>query len=992
MPHASKQLVPIGCNMNDAAYPFRGEHRLANCMNHGHSGVVKRIPTSIAMRITGSNLVIEEVKTPKGVELECELGVDGGIARPVSLQNAAAFMVPGDGHDYNLIAALRASGNPTKHYCKLTFNGSEGVGVLRVRAPEGCSPDVVYIVADGRRLRPTAGVFRIPIQTKECALVANLPLPSGPPPPPSFSFTATPPLPLATTDKLSEKTPGASTDATVVSGEVPELETRIHPPLIPDTGDATVTKYTTASMPSFVATAPGFNVQLTGENGSTACGVGVAALPLSHRRAQTVQIVVSDAQGRVLLRQRSHVPSLEAAAVFLALKDDEKGELALSGNPGSKIVVGGVPQADPSATAVLPRVAPQQVVAVQHNADGSVSNAILDVAPASVPASVAVVVPQQPQAPTQTPPEIWVKELCEALQSLNPEEQRRLVQNIHPSSIPGMTIVNFVRDQLTHQPPAISFTISNNGLEALQCPGYSVTAAIGNDPAFQIPALGSVALTPGKTALLTAMNTLTHRAVSCCRVQMAMPSTMTFNSATASAYPPNAAAGSLMQAGSSADENADSALVNRLVDCLLRHNLSAPLVAKELDSMPTAPFSAQGRRTLSLLANCLRSATASGAAAAIQAASAQAAEATHAASEEIFFTCGPGYVDNIYTSQSQYQLFGAVDHGAPQTVPQRGRIPAQGTLEGEQKPFFIHITARDPTTGAIKVERTITVLGVRHEARPSPGTAEAPSPAQVNNTTEPSASGAPALASGQQLSPGSAGWTIPYMDVSLQAVGQDVQARISCHPHLRIVCDVDGVGGNTGRSDFVAKMPATCLHQVNFSLIDLHGRVVFQQKLGVPAMASSLWGLALQHNGLAVDPEGGALVTASINRAVERTLQGNFVSFDAGLPHFVHLRRYHNGIHDGCAGEVSLRLPGFTLPAEVEEVTRIMRRRANGETSDPQTKKALEHLRARCTVPSIVELITSILDGWSAPVNADARTSGGDSSSSRIFFRLTGTD
>lgn len=982
--------------MNDAAYPFRGEHRLASCINHGHSGVVKRIPTSIAMRISGSNLVIEEVKTPKGVELECELGVDGGIARPVSLQQASAFMVPGDGHDYNLIATVKASGNPMKHYCKLTFNGSEGMSVLRVRAPEGCSPDAVYIVADGRRLRPTAGWFRIPIQTKECALVVNLPLDGAPPPlPPPFSFTATPPLPPATSDGLAEKTLEAATGVPWTAGSVPELETRIHPPLIPNVGAVTLTEPIAAAMPSFVATAPGFNLQLTGENGNSAFGVGVAALPLTHRRAQTVQIVVSDAEGRVLLRQRSHVPSLEPAAVCLALKDDGKGGLALSANPGSKITLGGVPQADPSAVAVLPRVVPQRVAVEQPNADGSVSKTTLDVAPTSGPAAVSVAVSKQPQPQPQTQalPEAWVKELSEALQNSNPEEQRRLVQSIYPSSIPGMTIVNFVRDQLTRQPPAISFTVSSNGLEAVQCPGCSVTAAVGNDPARQIPAFGSVALASGKSALLTATSTLTHRAVSSCRVQMALSSAVALTSPTVSAYLPHAVAGPLIQAGSSADEKADSDVVSRLVDCLLRHNLSASLVAKELDSMSTALFSAQGRRMLSLLTSCLRSATASGAAAAMQAASTQAAAVAHAA-PEIFFTCGPGYVDNIYTTQPQYELFGAVDDQAPQAVPQRGRIPAQGTLDGEHKPFFIRITARDPTTGTVKVEKTVTMLGVGHEARPMPAAETLPEAfaEEPLHRLGAAAAGAPAFIPEQEPSTVSVVAAIPYMDVSLQAVGQDVQARILCHPHLRIVCDVDGVGGNTGRSDFVAKMPASRFHQVNFSLIDLHGRVVFQQKLGVPAMISPLWGLALQHNGLAVDPEVGAIVTASIDRALERTLQGNFVSFDASTPHFVHLRKYHDGIHGGTAGEVSLRLPGLTLPAELEEVTRIMRRRAHGEASDSQTKAELEQLRARCTAASVVELISSILDGWPAPVSADARPSGRDSPSSCIFFRLTGTD
>ncbi|KAG5472407.1 hypothetical protein LSCM1_03806 [Leishmania martiniquensis] len=1000
MPHAGSKLVPIGCNMNDAAYPFRGEHRLADCINHGHSGVIKKIPTSIAIRISGSNLVIEQVKTPKGIELECELGVDGGIPRPVSLQHASAFMVPGDGHDYNLTTTVKASGNAAKHYCKLTFNGSEGTSVLRVRAPEGCSPDAVYFVVDGRRLRPAGGWFRIPIQAKECALAVHFPLDAESPL--SLSPAVTPPPLPVTFDGLAERAPETAT------GGVPDLETRIQPPLIPGAGVGSPTgACNAATMPSFVASAPNFRLQLSGENGSTAFGVGVASLPLSRCRAQTVHIVVSDALGRVVLRQRSHVPSLELEAVCLHLKDDSSGELAVSGNVGSRLTVCGVPQAGPAATAVLPRVVAQQVVVEQANADGSVSKAVLDVAPKSGPGPIPIAAPLPPPPPppsaqTQAQPESWVKELCDMLQNSDPEEQRRLVQSIHPSTIAGRTIVNFIRDQLTCQPPAIAFTVTKERLEGVHCPGCSVNAAVGSDPAHQIPAFGSVALTSGKSTLLTATNMLTQRAVSSCRVQMVMPSPVSLTSAKGSAEPP-------VPAGVSGDCKADNDLVSRLVDCLLRHNMSAQPVAKELESMPTALFSAQGRRLLPLLASCLHGAAASAAAAATPPSK---TEATAAAPAEIFFTCGPGYLDNIYTSQPHYHLSGAVGNQEPQALPQRGRIPSQGVFEGEHRAFVVSLTARDPITGAIKAERTITVLGARPVPKPTPPAVEATPPAQRSGPPAPTpteapaesgaqaalrgfgatSAGAPAPMREEPLAPGGTELVIPYLDVSLQVVGQDVQARILCSPHLRIVCDVDGVGGNTGLSDFVAKMPASRLHQVNLSLLDFRGRVVWQQKLTIPSMVSHLWGLALQQNGLAVDPESGSVATASVDRALERALQGNFVAFDASVPHFVHLRKYHNGLHGTCVGEVSLRLPGLMLPPELEEVTRIMRLRADGQVSDPQAKAELQQLRARSTAPAILELINSILDGWSAPDSANVRTSGADSPSSRIFFRLTGTD
>ncbi|KAG5498688.1 hypothetical protein JKF63_02975 [Porcisia hertigi] len=1090
MPHTSKKLLPIGGNMNDAAYPFRGDHRVVNCLNHGHSGVVKSNPTSIGMRISGSNLVIEQVRTPKGVELECELGVDGGIPRPVSLQQGSAFMVPGDGHDYNLIATVKANSTKMKHYCKLTFNGSEGTSVLRVRAPEGCSSDSVYIVADGRRLRPMAGWFRIPIHTKECALVANpapdrapldtysilgasalppegsksahsrsaspvyevgndqqqrgslpesthftletLRAPAGAPdqspllicastgqviPLTVFGTVAVPyngapyrlHLPPAASDGLPESTSRAPT------GDALSLETRIEAPPAPIAGAASPVEPFAAAMPSFVATAPGFNLELTGESGSSALGVGVAELPLSHRQAQAVQIVVRDAQGRVVLRQRSHVPALEPAAAYLQLKDDEKAGLVVSTKAGSRLTVGGVLQTDPSAAAALPRIVPQQVVVEQPNADGTVSKVTLDVAarsglagaptpmfggPAPIrvavdalsgPAPVPVPTALQMPTPTQSHPESWVVELSEALQKSDPEEQRRLVQNIRPSTIPGMTILNFVRDLLTYHPPAIAFTVSTNGLEAVECPGCSVTAAVGNDPARPIPYLGSVALTPGKSALLTASKALTKRAVSSCRVQMATSSAVGTAHATVSE-----------------DNRADTDLVNRLVDCLLRHNMRAPQVANELSGMSTTPFSTQGRRMLPLLASCLNSAVASGAAAATQAVSAQTAVAAQEGPEEIFFTCGPGYVDNIYSTHPQYHLFGAVDDQAPQMLQQRGRIPAHGALEEENKPFFIRLTAHDPATGSVKVERRITILGAQRAVYPAAGAAAPPPPAQKSDAAAPAVPKAspqeslqgqvPASATvlssmlDRQQTPTSAAATMPYMDVSLQTVGQDVHARVLCHPHLRIVCDVDGIGGSTGRSDFVTKMLATRSHRVNLSLVDLYGKVVFQQKLDIPAVSSSLWGLALQHNGLAIDPEGGCVATASIDREAERTLQGNFVSFDASTPHFVYLRKYHNGINGGCSGALSLRLPGMTLPPELEEVTHIMRRLAKGQCSDSQAREELQHLRSRCTAPSIVDLINGILDGWPAHGGVVAGTSGRDSPSNRIFFRLTGTD
>lgn len=68
MPKSSSLIVPIGSNMTDAAYPFRGVYKVKDTLSHGHGGAPGNgrsvsngfaHSTSLTLKITGNNLRIE---------------------------------------------------------------------------------------------------------------------------------------------------------------------------------------------------------------------------------------------------------------------------------------------------------------------------------------------------------------------------------------------------------------------------------------------------------------------------------------------------------------------------------------------------------------------------------------------------------------------------------------------------------------------------------------------------------------------------------------------------------------------------------------------------------------------------------------------------------------------------------------------------------------------------------------------------------------------
>lgn len=1110
MSRSHKKLLPIGCNMNDAAYPFRGEYKVAAVINHGHSGVSKRAPTSLALRVTGANLVIEQIRVPKGATMECELAVDGGVPRPVALGGAdsspgSALAVPGDGRNYHVTAVVKT--DQGKHYCKMVFNGSEGQSVLRLRAPTQGPADAVQLFIDGKRVRPVGGWYSVPLRAADCSLVLNtdcfpagsaspflpfigqaaapeapgwtaagaaavptnmiietvpgvaataqlqctktgqsydlgpntataIPANAGPyrlhlPAPPSTAApAAAAPAPLASLLNPPQALSTTTSTAGGSGGLAPTLELEARPHTGPDGSYAYTVTASSPGGPASPSPPSSFTVQLTTEGGATASGLGTATVALPHRRAQQVVVTVVSATnpGHVLLRQRQHIAAQQPAPVALHMQEEPAtGALLFRGGPGSCVSVAPANAAaaatPPVPTTMMPGTArvdrsagPQTVSVEQTNPDGSVTAATIGVDGKPRPQSVGmpfspfgVVPPAVPGTPAATAAGAaslssdpiaaaltrWVAGLAEALQAPSLEEARRRVGEAVPPTAPASTVTNFVCEQLSRAPPSFSFSTQPTGLAAVSCGGLDVKAAVGGGPVTPVGPGGSVSIPAGSYAVLTACPQGSDRPAASVRVGnsgaggLGLPP-MSGSAAfpmPASPYGPSAAGG----------PSAEEALVAWLIDAIQRNGMDPAKVADQLAAIPAATLSPSGVRLVPLLVHTLRRAAAP--APSTAAAGADRSGSSHSGGDDILFTCGNGFLAEIRTAQPHYQITASVDGQAPIPVPQRSRLPPAGiggsAFPTSGQPHFVELAAWDPVTGLVKKTVRLCVMGAEEgtpaAAQFGPRVAPyAPTPQQQQQQT----TCATAPPSSSSFSAAAHAGSVPYLDVTLQQTGEDVQLRCATRSGHRIVCEVDSAGGgSTGLSDFVAKLSGARPHRVELTVLDPQGQVAFQQRLEVPAMASGSWGVAVQDGGLALDPDGGCVATVSVDRAPERAVQGNFLSLVTDAPHYVVLRKYLSGVNGARAGELALRLPGFITPADIEALAKLYRRHIAGGLDVPGLRQELAALRNRATSPAMRELVDALLDALSGGTGGGGASRGAvHGATGRVYFRLTGSD
>lgn len=1123
-----KKLAPIGSNMNDAAYPFRGEHRLAAEMNHGHSTVAKAKPTTLAVRITGSNLMIEQLDVPKGQDLRCELGIDGGVPRPVSLASAqrVGLAVPGDGRDYNVTATVVGDG---KHYCRMTFNGTEGARYLRVRAPpisHSQQAAQLHFTADGQEIFPSDGWYAVPIHAEECSIsvtesrsssmagrhrpdgsvagsaaaaatmmspsvrrisgssggstaapqwqsneTAPLALPpppptpimvemvhdlpvdaptpmlqsvktgqsialsehasvavpsqegpyrlrlpsvssvqSVPPPPPSSLVSPSPSLPVAVVPTpVGAAVPAADPVVIPPAAVLPPVLNSVSAlaappaPAVPERIPEIETSLSTVNpaAPCFVVKAAGFQVHLTSETGSTATGKDEAKLTLPHKGMQWVRLAILNEQGQEVLKQRQQIASMEAKPVEIQVTENQDGGLAVTARKGSTVLLSGTPvvSSTPDSPGVirLAEGSPSQNISVEQvNGDGSVSSVMLNVIPRPTPPppprEATPPPPPPPPAPAMVLPDFagWLSKMASGLKESLPGEAAKLLQAIAPPTADAAAVQQFAYNALNALLPEFSFVAMSNSLEGVQCTGYNITATVGNQPPYFLSTGGSIPVTPGNSVQLSAVHPSSGKPAGSCRVHLSV-----------------------------LPQNEDEVLLARILDSLQRHNLNPASVAEDLANTNNGSLSPLGHRTLPLLIQCLRKAL------------------DAAVREDVLCTARNGYLENIYTREQSLLLTASVNNGSPTSLSQHSRLPVTGTFPVNE-PTFVKITAKD-ITGVVKGETVLTVVGPAPE-RPPPLPASASSSARSTvlqpppplNVVAVAGSGssapdtpqnksrntplqppplpssfsaeAPAPTSAPAVPPAHVSALqhhcpasamprpmdpLPYLDVSMQQVAQDMQIRALAPAGLLIACNVNGVGGNTGKNDFITKVHAHQPHTFEFSLIDSCGQVVFQQKLEVPAVSSLMWGLCLQDNGMSVDPDGlSTTTTISLDRAPERTLQSNFMPFDTSKPHYLSLRRYLNGLHGLCSGELAIRLPGFISPKELQQLIHLIQMANEKRLDNFNFEREMLMLSSQCSSPVLRDLIAVVLQACkNEPANHKE-----DHTGPRVFFRLTGAE
>lgn len=292
-----------------------------------------------------------------------------------------------------------------------------------------------------------------------------------------------------------------------------------------------------------------------------------------------------------------------------------------------------------------------------------------------------------------------------------------------------------------------------------------------------------------------------------------------------------------------------------------------------------------------------------------------------------------------------------------------------------------------------------------------------------------------------------------YLDVSLQRMADTNFVRLLTRPELRLVCVIDGRGGDTGRSEHLTELAPQLPHHLELSVMNAQGCVLFQQKLDVPASGEAVttaateeplvWGLAVQDGGLAVDPDvsRGAVTRLSVDRGAETVLQDHLARLDTSTSRHVILHRFRpsggaargtqhmgdNYTHDmrpgyysensgvpqsraitdsamTWVGTVRLRLPGFVGVRIISEIAALLADASDESAQEERVRTRLKELRRDYGAVTVVrELVTAALDLMhrtlsretahrSAAPSMSSQRELSSSSGSRVYFRLTGTD
>lgn len=518
-----------GCNMNDKAYPFRGEYRMPPSLNHGHSPANKFPPTALNLRVTGTNLTLHTIEAPiPNTVMSCDLVVGKFPARDVTdMVGSRPLDVPADGQEYQLAATVHAK--HVKHHCKLTLVCSDvsppthqaltlpepTYAHLTIQDVHRNTLRVVEVDGNPWASREDGQLSLFATNQHQYALVVD-----GVPSAPLVNADAIVPIVEATAEEVAAHVPlsvwcqstGEQFPLTI-GGSALRLPTNkgtlvlriprgnnLHLGVSIDVK----VSYDESSMGQGRLYAAVFaascSIDLAAEDAKDT-GFGMCKIPLDGRRPNTVSITVRDNSNQVVLRQSLVIPPLSKREALAAAATSSSPpppiDVQISDGPGKVRVlttaIGGVVSFDGASFeghlgVPVDCAAPKTVVVYQKNLDGTVSSARV-----------------QLDARREQDEGEWLRKLAGLLESAQASVPRRdIVQRLHgfaeylPVDEPKRRVLNGIIGLVSRSPPSLELNVQPNGtLTNIQCaPDYEVhvpqAATVPKNGSFSPPSLPAV--------------------------------------------------------------------------------------------------------------------------------------------------------------------------------------------------------------------------------------------------------------------------------------------------------------------------------------------------------------------------------------------------------------------------------------------------------------------------------------------------------------------
>jgi hypothetical protein len=1038
-----------GCNMNDKGYPFRGDYQMDREVNHGHSGVWKVVPTSLNVRISGSNLRLETLEAPKSQDLTCELGVGNLKPRRVALpQGHQPLEVPGDGKDYQLHAAV--SGARTKHYCHLTLVGTPGADHVRVHVHPSCEP--LLAEADGSVQYPIDGVLSLPMFAKTLQLrpaaprspqrihqaIGSVPLcvvQGADNSQPVLILPSGEEIPLFTNSAQPVDIPASGG---LVQLKLPRLEPRVGPASACPEVDVRITKE--GDQAHILVTARGSWVELSLDGHAPLAAFHSCIAAFDPNRACAIMLSVSDPTTRhVQLRQQLLLPAVGGGGKNT--KDSHPPvSCRLEDGPGPNdrtlfmpqdgfVSVDGMPMVPADRGVSVDCSYPKTAYLTQRNPDGSTCTAQFSL-------------PAKKGADTG---DGWLNDLANLLDDpYRPLDQLLSgLSQLHPSTDAGKRVLNHLGKLLGKPAPNFELRIAAGSaptvLSDLNCRGFNLAASHGNEAPCIIPQGGSLQMDPRIPARLIALDARGS---------------------------PAATATVSLAAQPSLGPNPDEQLVKNMLDATNASPMPFDL-ANRLSAIPTQ--SPSGLQLLPALANMLRKIPAT------------APLIPSSTGHDIMVQCNVERESGIQvqmqldgnpsqrvtpnqqipvssniilltlkvtrasvSSQYEQELVEAYKRTEPRQLSRRWaeQCHPRDLVEEELHPILVALAkeleeanqrnaanSNNSASGAtaaviqfvcgegqlsnIKCEGhqvsalvdDMPSIGVGYGGQVPPGV---PFSEGTSHRVRLVARDAAGVVRGEVQTTvfgtkkSSAGG-VTYLDASIQpAEEQSLRVRLTAPPGFSINYDIDGKRGESSRgNEAVMLVDGRKPHTIGVNVVDGSGAIAFQQKLDVPVIASASWALQMQNNNISIIPtasDRGFSTTASLDQGPERVLDGSQIRLDHDAPHQIVLRKFFGDKNIPC-GELLLRVAHFVDPDDTLAAARALQSIPSQAGGDPAAAfMELQKIHDRTPSGILKKLLGELLAKLGSSSGKDdyfkrtTMASGPSPSAPVVFFRLRGDE